>query len=315
MDAALDAAASRLARDMPLVLHGSGDVPAPRVLPSTAQTMAALTARYVSSLVDAALDAQRMFCGDDGAAAAAALPPPSLPRRRDPPAPPPPPAAAAVVPPAIGRRRRRAGDEFWDEPLVPRIRKKSPAPETPAIAAAAAAAKDSASNRFPPPPPRPAPSPPPEDAWVGAAGVDLLGPGRVRPAYVRGPRALSTQSFVFPVCHDAYAYNRVLDAQSAKRGLQSALADPVVAELVRTEGRPPRKKKRKPLRRKKRGGSAEGDENEDNDDEAEDDDDEEEDEDATDGPSWPGLEAILPVHRGGYGSLFGAPDGPDDDAL
>jgi hypothetical protein len=306
IDVAFDDVVAKLAQDMPLILHGSGDVPPHAVLPSTSKVLATLTARYVSNLVDAALDAQHITFSSDSAAAVAQpqmLPPPSFPLRSLRPHPPPLPSAATAsssslqILPTIGKRRRKVGDEFWDEPLVPKIRNSGVLPTS----------TDLASDQFPPtttPSPRmEGPEEERDESWVGAAGVDLLNSSRVRSAYVRGGGpyggGLSAHSFVFPVCHDVYAYNRVLEIQSAKRTLQAVLVDPVVAELVQTEGRPAKKKKKTSSRQKHRqDGAADPDEE----DLVEDDEDEEEEtEGALDGPTWPGLEAILPVHRGGCG--------------
>lgn len=267
IEKAYDLAVEKLAKDMPLIQHGSGDVPPSSVLPSTSKVLATLTAQFISNLVDAALDAQTILCDSD-ASQPQVLPPPRFPRQRKPPIPPP---LAATMAESVGakKRRRRADDDFWDEPVVPKLRTNKRA-ETALVAKS---------------------SPPSIDDWVGVAGVDLLETSRSRSAYVRGPHALSTQSFVFPVCHDSYAYNRVLEVQASKRSLEALFINPALTDLVRTEGRPVKKKK-------KDAASATEDPEDEQDEDAS------EETDAIDGPMWPGLEAIFPVHRSYYESLF-----------
>lgn len=266
-----------ISKDMPFLQHGSGDVYPSEVLPATAQLLATLTVQYMTQLVDAALDAQSMQCD---ASQPQMLPPPKFPPRRVPPLPPPLAAATTTTTTTLTtskKRRKRAGDEFWDEPVVPKIRPKNHS-------------SNSNSNTLA------AKRPTPIDEWVGVAGVDCLETSRARAAYVRGPHSLSTHCFLFPVCHDVYAYGRVLEVQAAKRSLEPLLLDPVVADMVRTEGR--RTKKKQKSSRAATDDLEEEDDEEDNNEEA----------NAKGGPMWPGLEYVLPVHRSNYGSEYAEGD-------
>lgn len=246
LKSAFDAAVAKLTSDMPLLLHGSGDVPPPDVDPSAALMLATLTAEYIAKLTDAALDAQSMLL--DNRYATRLLPPPSFPKVRKP-APPPPVESTT--------KKRKACDEFWDEPLAePKIRSRTSVK----------------------PPPTP-------DQWVGAAGVDLF-EGRARSAYVRGPEALSTHSFVFSICHDVYAYGRVMEIQTAKQSVEPLLIDSVLMEMVRENALKPKKKAAADKE-----GTTSDPEEEDDEENAE------SEEDEKDGPTWPGLDAILPVQR------------------
>jgi hypothetical protein len=123
------------------------------------------------------------------------------------------------------------------------------------------------------------------------------------------------------VCHDTYAYNRVVEVQTAKRSLEPLLmVDPTLADLVRTEGHRARPLKKSgggaASKKQKTGASGSAKRSDDPDDEDEDDDepDDEEDEDdeeessKLDGPMWPGLASILPVHRRAYQNLLRGSD-------
>jgi hypothetical protein len=322
IEIAFDSVVSKLAEDMPLIQHGSGDVPPQSVRPDTAQLLATLTARYISNLVDAALDAQLLFCDNSSGGAAqpcVRLPPPEFPlRRRDRapsrsrPAEVLPPHApslspSAAVPPTIGaKRRRRADDEFWDEPLVPPRIKKEKEEENPAVPRpeAAPAVNDSSKSN--------SGIDGGGDEWVGVAGADFfLGSDRTaRGAYVRcRPGVLTAHNFLFCVCHDVYAYHRVVEIMASKRAVAALLVDPVLADMVRTEGRrPARTWKNKTAKKKAQQHGSTTAEIDDMDDEDVAD---EEETDEIDGPVWPGLEQILPVHRRSYGSLFRALDRPE----
>ena len=246
----------------------------------------------------------------------AVVPPAAFPRPRAPPVP---------IPPSKEKKgkKRRAKDEFWDEPLPePRIRSKIAAAAAAATATTAAQHGSAATevsgssisnNNGDDDDDAEAPTARKVhvDEWVGAAGVDLFESSRARSAYVRGPSALTTQNFIFPVAHDTFAYGRVLEIQNARRQTQSLLVDPVVAELVRTEGQKlhhHRKlsKSKKKQQQKGKGGGASGKEKADGTSDPEDEDVDDDEDDAAseggaddeDGPMWPGLEYILPVHRG-----------------
>lgn len=258
---------SSISRDMPVIMHGSGDVAASEVNPATAELLSALTAQYIGNLVDAAIDSHDML--RDSEPDLPLVPPPCFSRSRKPPIPPPPVEnnsnsnSAGSTSNRKHCKRHRATDEFWDEPLPePKIRGgRKPAKKK--------GGDDDEVN---------------VDEWVGAAGVDLWEESRARAAFVRGNAALSTHSFIFPICHDVYAYGRVTEVQAASRAVAPLLLDPVLMDMVQTEG----KLKHAPTSKKKAPGNTSDPEE---DDEENPDDDEDEQVSA-----WPGVESLLPVH-------------------
>jgi len=244
--AAFEKAVKAIAPDIPLLMHGSGDVPPREVNLDTAGLVAELTVQYMARLVDAAVDAHRTLT--DGAGGGL---PPLAKRYRTP-----------LVPPrlekrqetATKRKRRKAGQEYWDDPLLePKIRNVEPT-----------------ENREKQ-----------QDEWVGLAGVDFFETSRSREAYVTTPSVIGTQSFVFPICHDAQLYGRVMEVQSARRNLEPELLDTVLMDLIRTEG--VKKKDTKSSKEK----LETGDENF-----------EEEEEELEEEPVWP-MDPFLPSYRGG----------------
>lgn len=273
-----------LERDMPLVMHSSGDVVPQAVLPESVRLISELTANYISELVHAAVDSHELLNGGPQP-----LPPPPLARPRQ-----------TVIPRPYDetdddtthhnhnntddgwtnssattnnnkhqgkrRRRRRITDEFWDEPLPePKIRNK-PTKATEMQG--------------------PTYEGVPVDEWVGVSGVDFFESSRARNAHVSLPSAIGTQSFIFPVCHDVGLYGKVLEVQAARRNIAPLLADPVIQDVLRNEKSlqgPGALRKRD----KKRSAAVEDEEPEES---------ESDNEPEGFGPTWPGLESLLPLH-------------------
>jgi hypothetical protein len=257
-------AVASISRDMPVLMHGSGDVSPSEVNPATAELLSALTAQYIGTLVDAAIDSHDML--RDSQPDLPLVPPPCFSRSRKPPIPPAPPDTTGNSSSSYRkqRKRKRATDEFWDDPLPePKIRGITPAKKK---------GGDNDDEVH-------------VDEWVGAAGVDMV-ESRARSAFVRGNAALSTQSFIFPICHDVYAYGRVTEVQAASRVVAPLLLDPVLMNMVRTEG----KLKHAALPSKKKATTGNTSDPEDDVEENADDDEEEE------LSAWPGIESLLPVH-------------------
>lgn len=262
-----------ISRDMPLVMHGSGDVQPSQIDPDSVQLLSELTASYIANLVEAAVDAHEILNGGP-----TSLPPPPLPKTRKTTIPspyvtPPDPkekstTPASKVPEKPFRKRRRTTDEFWDEPLPePKIKNKpnkvteSQGPKFEGVSV---------------------------DEWVGVSGVDFFERHRARNAHVSMPAAIGTQSFIFPVCHDIGLYGKVRGVQAARRDIAPLLVDPVIQEVIQNESNlqgsgAPRK------RDKKRGKEDEDLEPEDSD----------SDPVEAKGAAWPGLESLLPVHMTG----------------
>lgn len=245
-----------ISRDMPLVMHGNGDVQPFAVNEESVRLLSELTANYIGSLVETAVDAHAML--NDGPRA---LPPPPLPRnsrRNTVPIPSPPTEKSET-----NRKRRRATDEFWDEPLQePKIKNK-PKPKN-----------NEKVQTF---------EGVPIDEWVGVAGVDFWESSRARKVHVSAPAAISSQCFVFPVCHDSGLYGKVSDIQMARGTIAPILLDDTVRDEVAKEvalhgaGA---------LRGREKKST-----NEDELDEPEETDSEDEDR-----ATWPGTNSLLPVH-------------------
>jgi hypothetical protein len=229
--------------DIPLLMHGSGDVVPQEVNLDTAGLVAELTAQYIARLVDAAVEAHHTLT-DNGKGGI--LPPPSRQYR------------TPLVPPMMmdqinnnnntstitttaaadsttmkttqqQRKRRKAGIEYWDDPIpVPEIHNSTTtATDFEKLSSRNSSSKsDMTADR----------------CWVGVAGVDFFETSRTRKAYVTTPSVMGTQCFVFPICHDAQLYGRVLEVQSARRNLEPELVDTTVMDLVRTEGKIQKKK-------------------------------------------------------------------------
>lgn len=249
-----------ISADMPLLMHGSGDVQPASVNGDSALLLSKLTANYIHELVGAAINAHDILT--DGAGGLLAPPPPvahngkavrpPLPYRRK-------------YPGADEKKRKRkiGGEDYWDDPLPqPKIRAHSSHnnnKQTPEIVHV--------------------------DEWVGLSGVDFYETSRSRAPHVSLPSAIGTQCFIFPICHDAQLYGRVMEVQAARRNIAPVLMDSVVMDMVAEEGKTKSKSR-------KRAAEKEGGDEEEN----EDDDVDNEDDDA-DKPTWPGLDQILPAYR------------------
>jgi hypothetical protein len=257
-----------IAPDMPLLMHGSGDVAPSDVNPDTTALLAELTAQYISHLVDAAVDAHDLLT--DGAGGVL---------------PPPPPASSS----GSSSKRKRA--DFWDAPLPePKIRSqpsgtntKSTFPtlerdknsllfggdvrETARSTSRKASLEDADQNSL-------------------LIGVDFWDTARSRKAHVATPSAIGTQCFIFPICHDAGLYGRVMEVQAARRSIAPVLIDSVILDMVETEGG----HLLQYATRKRPALAANDSENTDD----------EEDEDNNEEellPTWPGIDSILPIHK------------------
>jgi hypothetical protein len=175
-------------------------------------------------------------------------------------------AGGVLPPPAPTRKRKQAHADYWDGPLPePKIR----SPPAGAKTKFAFPSSDTDSNSL-------------------LIGVDFWESARSRKAHVATPSAIGTQCFIFPICHDAGLYGRVMEVQAARRSIAPVLIDSVILEMVETEGGHLQSATRK------RPASAAND-GENSDDEQEEDEDNNEDELL---PTWPGLDSILPIHKG-----------------
>lgn len=301
--AAYNQAVESLSRSMPLLMHGAGDVLPQNVDGDAAKLVASLTVDYIASLTDAALSVHLHQTDDDGAALKP--PPPRFSKSLLPAVPPPfttsstPTTASTsmIRDKTSNKRRRRHDDDFWDEPLAQSKIKRQQSSSSPP--------SDDIEQQ----------QQPPSSEWVGVSGCDFSRHSRARSVYVNSSNALSTHAFLFPICHDPYAYGRVTQIQASKRSLLPLLTDASTMELVKTEGiiithRRNKKKKLKivnkpknksPEKKKKGKNDEEEDENDEEDD---DEDDEDQDNESTNnsagedgGPVWPNVEGLLPSYR------------------
>ena len=73
------------------------------------------------------------------------------------------------------------------------------------------------------------------EEWVGVAGVDFFSNSRARKAFDSTPGNIHTQCFIFPICHDAALYGRVMEIQAARRNIAPILLDPVILNCIEEE--------------------------------------------------------------------------------
>ncbi|GAX12237.1 hypothetical protein FisN_1Hh167 [Fistulifera solaris] len=271
LNQAFQSTVAKLVQDMPLLMHGAGDVMPNEVNPDTTALLAALTTHYMEQLVEAAIDAHQMSRHNN--TQDPSLPPGSFRKSLLPPLPSPPEPAFPRHPHnsfdthTTHKRKRRSTIQYWDEPLPePKIGDENH--ETP----------------------------PPEDAdtWVGLAGVDFFH-DRTRMAYVQAPAALTTQSFIFPLCHDTYTYGRIVEQQAFQQSLEPVLVDRVVMEMVQAEGQ---QQHARALKKNKTGVNNKKKKQVEKDGNASDPDDEDGDlsvdeEEEKDIPTWPGLDSLI----------------------
>jgi hypothetical protein len=204
--AAFDKCVAAIVPDMPLLMHGAGDVSPTAVRDDTAVLLARLTADYMTKLVSAAVDAHDILT--DGAGGM--LPPPSEASREIHPLP---------YSEERKRKRKTPGEEYWDDPVPdPVIKPHSSSSSSRRHHHSSSISSTKASAKKP---------------WVGLAGVDLQEATRTRKKHVQ--QAIGTQSFIFPICHDAELYQRVMQLQAARREIQQVLEDSVVMDLMHTE--------------------------------------------------------------------------------
>eukprot|EP00546_Thalassionema_frauenfeldii_P016600 CAMPEP_0178901820 /NCGR_PEP_ID=MMETSP0786-20121207/4254_1 /TAXON_ID=186022 /ORGANISM="Thalassionema frauenfeldii, Strain CCMP 1798" /LENGTH=268 /DNA_ID=CAMNT_0020573003 /DNA_START=107 /DNA_END=910 /DNA_ORIENTATION=+ len=213
-----------IAPDMPLLMHGAGDVVLP-VDSESAALLARYTAEFVSKLTTAAVDAHEILT--DGADL---LAPPSFPHK-------------TVTPMSYAEevklkneyatsdsksenifkkgKRKIPGEEYWDDPLPPiKVKKKKdnnnktkdPNTQQEEIEDAAA-----------------------PSAWMGCQGVDLQRDLRSRKRHVQ--QAIGTRSFTFPICHDAELYERVSHLQATKEEVQEVLEDNTIMDFIKAEAK------------------------------------------------------------------------------
>lgn len=263
-----------LSKDMPLIMHGCGDVPMWEVDPESAKLLAQLTANYISNLVEAACDSQEILNGGERPP----LPPPPLiskEERRKPVLPSayewPPSALPKPTKPAASTKKKKkvpVKDAASKEDTSTASKEET---KTTATATTAKPLSDKPPVNKPnfgekkkrkrrdieywddPLPEPKIKSKPAKDAatlaaekgeivyegvpigdWVGVSGVDFF-EDRIRSAHVTLPAAVGALNFIFPVCHDKHLYGKILEIQATRRSMEPLLTDSVVMDVIRAE--------------------------------------------------------------------------------
>jgi hypothetical protein len=117
-DEAFEACVAALTPDIPLLMHGSGDVIPQNVDPASAALVARLTTDYITELCHAAIDAHDIWT--DGAGGL--LPPPPVEPKKLHPMP---------YSEEQKAKRRKPGVEYWDDPLPDPVIRGEPRPTPP----------------------------------------------------------------------------------------------------------------------------------------------------------------------------------------
>ena len=243
--------AHALLPDLPLLMHGSGDVLPECVNPHSVATLAQLVEKYVRSLVSAAMDAHDMFTDGEVVGGGACLGPP--------------PFGATL---SAGNdnddesedvllitTKRKANDDktlskqkkkkqkidYWDEPLPPPDHDdqddaidessdlSSSDDDAPLLSSfrhmssmSSMASNDIGNVDF--------------AATEGFMPVDLHANERIRNYYVSAPTVMDARSFIFPICHDAILYQRIKEVQASRRAIRRDVVDSVVMDVMKEEG-------------------------------------------------------------------------------
>ena len=321
-----------LSKDMPLIMHGSGDVPIWDVNPRSSRILAQLTANYISNLVEAAVDSQEILNNGERPS----LPPPPLmskKKRRKAPLP-----SAYEWPPSLLAKSTKATTTTKKKKKATKgeITASATTPDTKdatAKKATTTGTKPAAAVNKPnfgekkkrkrrdvdywdeplsePKIKNKTLSEPmfteaddiiykgvPIGDWVGVTGVDFFEDSRIRDAHVSLPAAVGAQNFIFPVCHDKHLYGKILEIQATRRSMEPILTDSVVMDVILAETNLQgpfgalRKRRQREQKHKKSMGDASGIQE-----------DEYEEPEGTDlenefsrRPVWPGLDELLPMH-------------------
>jgi len=193
--------------DLPLLMHGSGDVIPSQVDSGTSSLLAELVSRYVYDLVQAAVDAHDVLT--DGAGGLLPPPPPNF--------------CDATNDDSSTRKRRRKIDERkrednWEGPLpIPKITKTN-----------AGSKLQLASNAVI------SPSYDSSLSWQGVKGINLF-PNRVRKYYVATPTTIGPQCFIYPISHDAQLYNRVKTLLAEQKDFSDVMLNQTVVKCAQED--------------------------------------------------------------------------------
>lgn len=179
--------------DLPLLMHGSGDVHMNEVDPASTSLLADLTASYISNLVTAAVDAHDILTDGSGVA-----PPRTTKNSTN--------KSKSV------EKNKTLNDWDWDLSLPSNKKQKKQILDS----------NDTGND----------PKTVKEENWIGALGIDVHASTR-RP---KPSSSIGTQCFIFPICHDAALYGRVLEVQAARRKIAPVIVDQIWWDMIKEEG-------------------------------------------------------------------------------
>lgn len=207
-DILLNELADGILPDLPLVMHGSGDVNPRDVSNTTASLLSHLVASYIRDLIDAALDAHDVLTDGFGGL----LPPPnyfqSIHHHDN----------------ECSNKSKKQRNTFsmdimnnennnW-QPTVTKSNSFEKGEEY------HVKVEDESLNF--------------DKYYLGVSGVDLH-QNYIRYKYSTIPYTIGTQSFIFPICHDPILYGRVKEIQTARRTFTDVLMDPVIMNCINEE--------------------------------------------------------------------------------
>ena len=190
--------------DLPLLMHGSGDVNPEQVDPSTTFLLAELTARYIQNLVDAAVDAHEISTDGNGDGILPPLPPnQSF---------------------SSSKKRKIANTKCTHEKLSVWDDNHDLIKSNDNQGNNYNQNHHTQENMI-------------DDEWQGLKPMDFFAADRYDQR-VRRPRNglnIGAQAFIFPICHDKELYSRVKEVRAARRNMISDLLDPVLLDVMNEE--------------------------------------------------------------------------------
>ena len=231
--------AHALLPDLPLLMHGSGDVRPECVNPKSVAVLAQLTEKYIATLVSAAMDAHDVFTDGEVVGGGACLGPPPF-------------SAAATNTLADGddddddkidtkrkakhhnsapsRQKKKQKVDYWDVPFVGGKNQDD------SSTTAGDSSDDDAPiitskrkfDKF-------------EDKVAfgnveGFSPLDVHVNERTRDYYVSAPTVMDARSFIFPICSDAVLYQRIKEVQASRRAIRRDVVDNVLMNVMKEEG-------------------------------------------------------------------------------
>jgi len=247
--------AHALLPDLPLLMHGSGDVLPEDVNPKSVAVLAQLTERYIASLVSAALDAHDIFTDGEVVGGGACLGIPPF-------------ASSAIANAAadsdseddsnyiiakedseetikrkrsdkdkISRKFKQRKIDYWDQPLpAAGGGEDDSSNEVDSSMNDSDSSDDDSDDDASQKSPLKSGERRKKSGFIGAVPVDLHANQRTRDYYVSAPTAMDARSFIFPICHDAVLYQRIKEMQANRRAISRDMMDHVILQAVQEEG-------------------------------------------------------------------------------